>query len=106
MDANRNPKYYLPPSSHIVEDFLGEPDWRTHWSKARLTASKFGVFILERYKKRMKALGFLYEELPQLEIRTGKNIPLYHLAFFSTNPLALKFWKETRKSSDHQGRLF
>ncbi len=31
-----------------------------------------------------------------------KNLPLYHLAFFSRNELGRKFWKEARKYSDDQ----
>ena len=37
---------------------------------------------------------------------TDKNLPLYHLAFFSRHPLGQKLWREAVKSSNPQRDLF
>lgn len=108
MDANRNPKYYLKPQNKTVEEYLDDPRWRVKWSKDRQPGSKFGLFILERFKDKMASLNFMFEDLQKLvEVRSSaRNLPLYHLPFYSRSELALKFWTTTKKYSDHQGQLF
>jgi hypothetical protein len=56
----------------------------------------------------MARLGLRYEGLETMKLMrsTEKNLPLYHLAFFSRSELAMKLWREARKSSDAQRKLF
>lgn len=108
MDANRNPEVYRDPGNKIVDDYLGINDWRDSWKQRKDPAEKFGVFVLDNYRAQMKKLGFEYEGLDDIvEVRSDqKNLPLYHLAFFSRHPLGHNFWKKAKKSSDPQMRLF
>jgi hypothetical protein len=55
----------------------------------------------------MKRLGFKYDGLADMKLMRGaKNVPLYHLAFFSRHDLGMKLWREAVKSSDPQRNLF
>jgi three-Cys-motif partner protein len=105
MDGNRNEKAYAAPGNSTVADFLGNPDWRTAWSQAR---GEFGNFIVDQFGRSMKKLGFIYDgpgdEVPIL--LPGKNVKLYHLAFYSKNELAMKLWRQARKYSDPQMDFF
>jgi len=53
-------------------------------------------------------IGFIYEgageEVPIYLPR--KNVKLYHLAFYSKSPLAMKFWREAKRNTDSQLALF
>lgn len=56
----------------------------------------------------MRTMGYIYsgtEETVQIR-STEKNLPLYHLAFFSRHKLGEKFWKEAKKYSNDQLGLF
>lgn len=105
MDAHRNERYYLDEGSSTVADFLGNPGWREAWSKA---GGEFGRFIVDQFGLSMKGLGFIYEGLGNevLVHLTGKNVKLYHLAFYSKSELGMKFWRQARKYSDVQMNLF
>jgi three-Cys-motif partner protein len=108
MDINRNERVYAPASSDCLDKYLGTDTWRNKWS-LRTRERKFGLFIAEELCLQMKELGYIYEGLEDLELvrmETGKNLPLYHLAFFSRNPLGLKFWRKTMKSTEAQQTLW
>jgi three-Cys-motif partner protein len=105
MDAHRNEGAYMSSGNTTVEEFLGDPDWRT---KRAASAGDFGAFIVDQFGQAMKRLGFIYngpgEEVPIY--LPGKNFKLYHLAFYSKNELGMKFWRAARKGSDDQLGLF
>lgn len=105
MDAHRNEKAYLAEANPTVGEFLGNPDWRRSWSEVR---GEFGNFVVDQFGRSMNKLGFIYNG-PGEEVAIHlpvKNVKLYHLAFYSKNPLAMKFWKQARKYSDEQMDLF
>lgn len=108
MDANRNPEVYRDPANKTVDEYLGIRGWRRAWGERKDPVEKFGVFVLEKYREQMKTLQFEYEGLDDIvEVRSDqKNLPLYHLAFFSRHSLGHDFWKKAKKSSDPQMRLF
>lgn len=108
MDANRNVSYYISPSNTNVDRFLGTPKWREAWKKAELEKRSFGHYVTEFFDKQMKTLGYIYSGIEEtVQIRsTEKNLPLYHLAFFSRHKLGEKFWKEAKKYSNDQLGLF
>ena len=56
----------------------------------------------------MLKLKYNYSGLSDMkQIRSqDKNLPLYHLAFFSRSQLGNKFWKEAKKYSNDQLDLF
>src|SRR5205823_4212656 len=108
MDANRNPEVYKSPDNKTVDEYLGVKDWRKAWEQRKAPWEKFGVFVLDQFRGQMETLEFKYEGLDDIvEVRSDqKNLPLYHLAFFSRHPLGHDFWKKAKKSSDPQKRLF
>jgi three-Cys-motif partner protein len=105
MDAHRNEDAYSAPGNTTVEEFLGDPDWRS--ARAR-TPGDFGAFIVDQFGIAMRRLGFIYDG-PGEEVSISlpvKNFKLYHLAFFSKSELVMKFWRTARKGSDEQLGLF
>lgn len=105
MDAHRNEASYVASSSTAVQDFLGNPDWRSAWSATR---GEFGNFVVDQFGQSMKRLGFLYDR-PGDEVLIHlprKNVKLYHLAFYSRSDLGMKFWRQARKGTDPQMELF
>jgi len=107
MDAHRNLSYYIEPSSTMIEDFTGVTDWRQEWKAAESRGQEFGLFVADLFGSQMKALKYIYNGLPDMmPVRsTDKNLPLYHLAFFSRHEKGAAFWKEAKKYSDDQLRL-
>lgn len=104
MDANRNISYYIAESNTAVADFTGASQWRDDWRSEETKWENFGFFFADFFGRQMRALNYFYEGLADMvHVRsTEKNLPLYHLAFFSRNELGMKFWKEARKYSDDQ----
>ena len=104
MDANRNISYYIVESNTAVEDFTGASQWRDEWRLEGARWENFGLFFADLFGRQMRALNYFYEGLADMVYvrSTEKNLPLYHLAFFSRNELGKKFWKEAKKYSDDQ----
>lgn len=104
MDANRNLTRYLEPQNETVEQFLGMPDWRREWERVKLTGESLAIFILDQFGRRMADLDYLHlgKQEAILVRSTEKNLPLYHLAFFSRKKLGQQFWKEAKKYSQDQ----
>ena len=104
MDANRNEQNYLRYGSKTLENFLGNPDWRSRWGTEKVSGKSFEHFVVEEFGRSMQALGYIDPGLKEaLMIRSDeKNLPLYRLALYSKHQLGSKFWKETKKYSDPQ----
>ena len=87
MDANRNISYYIDESNTAVEDFTGASQWRDEWRLEGAKWENFGLFFADLFGRQMRTLTYFYEGLADMvHIRsTEKNLPLYHLAFFSRN---------------------
>ena len=96
MDARRNEDFYSQPDNSRVDEFLGVPDWRDRWSAARAKGMPFQCFLAQEYASRMETLGYKKVPLAKMkEVRSHeKNLPLYHLAFFSRHDLGYKLWNE------------
>lgn len=108
MDANRNEKSFTPESSHVVQDFLGDANWRSAWAAAKSRKQSFGDFIADRFIQQMCNLDYLQQELRETyRMRsTEKNLPLYRLALLSRHKLGSKFFKESKKYSTDQRSMF
>lgn len=108
MDANRNCERYLEPDNGILDRFLGDREWRDAWFERAEPKERFGSFVADQFGQRMKRLGFLYDGSVDMKLirSTDKNLPLYHLAFFSRKELGMNLWREAMKSSDLQRKLF
>ncbi|HEU0143949.1 MAG TPA: three-Cys-motif partner protein TcmP [Nitrososphaera sp.] len=105
MDANRNISRYINPTNRTVDLFLGTSEWRDEWKQAKSQGESFGHYITRRFSQEMEVIGYPYSRIEETKhIRsTDKNLPLYHLAFFSRNELGQKFWEQARKYSQEQG---
>lgn len=103
MDANRNAANYADPKNRKIDEFLGLSDWRVRWFQQAGKLS-FPQFLAEEYAKQMETLGYLLVPFYKMkQIRSDvKNLPLYHLALFSRNDLAYKYWDEVLRYSTAQ----
>ncbi len=108
MDANRNLKLFVKPDNHVVEDFTGDPNWRSAWGAARSRNQTFGDFVADHFIHQMTGLGYLLQPLPETHRMrsTEKNLPLYRLALLSRHTLGAKFFKESKKYSTDQKSIF
>jgi hypothetical protein len=108
MDANRNKQLYVEGEATSLDGFLGDGKWREAWANRTDKRAAFGRFVVDQFSVRMGQLGFKYTALDDVELvrSTERNLPLYHLAFFSRHDLGVKFWKQARKSTKKQQSLF
>jgi three-Cys-motif partner protein len=104
VDANRNVERYVSDESEVIDQFLGDRDWRDRWAVQIRQGNSFVPFLADEYSTRMRSLGYLPMALEDMvKVRTSeKRLPLYYLAFYSRHPLGLQFWKEVRKYSTDQ----
>lgn len=103
MDANRNERHYVHPRNKTLENFVGNPDWRTRWDKEKASGKSFEHFVVEEFGRSMRRLGYIDPGLTEaILIRGEKNLPLYRLALYSKHKLGPKFWREAKKYSDPQ----
>jgi three-Cys-motif partner protein len=107
VDAHRNVRHYTSASNHKIDDFLGLPDWRGKWKLEEKKGTPFARFVAETFSKQMESIGHLPVPFHRMKlIRSDTNSPLYHLALFSKNDLAYKYWEEVLKYSTDQQSLF
>ncbi len=108
MDANRNVQHYLDSANQKIDEFLGLPDWRERWTEQVLNRRvSFPQFLAQTYGEQMASLNYLPVAFHQMKaIRSDvKNLPLYHLALFSRNKLAYKYWGDVLKYGTSQMSL-
>jgi three-Cys-motif partner protein len=108
MDANRFQALYVRETDPTLDLFLGDPRWRGEWKVARSRRVDFRRFLAQQFADRMAAIGYLPTGLEKMkEVRsTEKNLPLYHLAFFSKHPRGYGFWNQVLKYGTDQLPLF
>ncbi len=108
MDANRFQSLYVKESSRVIDEFLGDSSWRSKWATVRDHGVDFRVFLARAFASRMVDLGYLPAGLERMkEVRSDeKNLPLYHLAFFSKHVRGYQFWDQVLKYGTDQLTLF
>jgi hypothetical protein len=108
MDANRFRSLYIRAKDPSIDDFLGNQSWRPKWDQAQLEKVDFRVFLAKEFASRMVELGYLPAGLDRMkEVRSDeKNLPLYHLAFFSKHHRGYQFWDQVLKYGTDQLSLF
>jgi len=108
MDAKRNEAIYVDEKNQRINQFLGLPDWRSRWESVKKKGKDFRRFLAEEFAKQMINLQYREESLTtMIEMRSDdKNLPLYHLAFFSRHKKGYQFWNEVRKYATRQPSLF
>ena len=99
MDGVRNVSTYVENNNRRLDEFLGNNEWRSLWSDAQKRGLSIQRFLAEQFAEGMISLGFKRESLStMIEIRSDdKNLPLYHLAFFSRSDKGYEFWKKIQK---------
>lgn len=108
MDAKRNWLNYLKPNNNTVDLFVGCPEWRAEWERKAKEGIKFGRFLVTKFGQQMQKLNFKVPEpadIVRVKIK-DKNVPLYHLIFYSRNDLGIKFWKNAVRGTSKQYNLF
>jgi three-Cys-motif partner protein len=103
MDANRNVPHYFREDNKTLDNFVGTPTWRTEWQHAIARGENFDRFLTNFYASRMNSLKYQERASEQtILIRsTGRNLPLYRLAF-SRHKLGERIWNEAKKYADPQ----
>jgi len=104
MDGRRNVKHYIKETNIKVDRFLGLNDWRKRWCEFSQVDNNFQRFLADEFEKQMISLGYhKHKKANTRHITTSdKNLPLYHLAFFSRNSLGYSYWDECLKYSSNQ----
>ena len=67
--------------------------------------NSFPRYLTSEFENQMMSIGYKFfpEVTPKKEIRSKeKNLPLYHLAFFSKSEKGIEFWKKGLKYSSDQ----
>lgn len=107
MDAHRFQTIYAHEDNPTVDAFLGDSSWRERWEKAASRGVEFRRFLAEEFAKQMESLGCLSTGRETMkEIRSDeKNLPLYHIAFFSRHDRGYTFWRQVLKYSTPQMML-
>jgi three-Cys-motif partner protein len=107
-DGNRNEQSYTREGNRKIELLLGNRNWRTEWEQQKQGDDSFPRFIVSSFEKRMRSIGYLLpdQEIPLKEVRSAKrNLPLYHLTFYSKDETGFDFWKKAMKYSSTQTSL-
>jgi three-Cys-motif partner protein len=101
-DVRRNEEIYVNEESSNLDKFLGYSKWRDNWSEEKGNM-KFTEFFLREYINNIVKLGYI-KQTPSdfIEVRTEKNLLLYHLAFFSKHKRGYEFWRKVKKYSSSQ----
>jgi three-Cys-motif partner protein len=108
MDLNRNADHYEKEENDKIELFLAQKEWRNRWNLVKAKDDSLPRFIAQEFEKQMLSIGYLKSTKKNtVEVRsTEKNLPLYHLAFFSKHKRGYDFWNKGVVYSDEQGDLF
>jgi three-Cys-motif partner protein len=107
MDARRNLKNYLSPSSKKIDLLLGSASWRDRWERFSSQDNSFQRFLAHEFEVKMLTLGYKKHSkgnTKHISTRDG-TLPLYHLAFFSRHPRGYAFWDECLKYGSPQGQF-
>ncbi len=99
MDGKRNINLYIKENNNRIDNFLGLPDWRERWIIEEKNGTNLVTFLANEFTNKMKSLNYSrYTINNYISIRSDeKNLPLYHLMFFSKHPTGYKFWEKVRK---------
>lgn len=95
-----------PPLTKI-DLFFGDTGWREIYRKnQRREVTWLHRALLDYYKQKLSAFGYLYDPLPEPVFTNAKDAPLYRLLFVCKHPLGNKFWADvTRNLPSGQLRL-
>lgn len=103
-DANRAYRRYVMEDAVKVDQFLGSSTWRDRWRIAEADAILFPKFLASEFAVSMETLGYLPTPIHKMKRVSSdeKNLPLYYVALFSRDKLALDFWDDALKYGTDQ----
>jgi len=101
MDANRNFFNYLKDNNSKISNYLDDPSWRDDFISGDLKAEEFVLYLAEKYKDKMKSIGYLEPRRNKIQIPI-KNVPLYYLEFYSKNSRGNDFYEKVQYYADDQ----
>ncbi|MBM2816542.1 MAG: hypothetical protein HW421_3304 [Ignavibacteria bacterium] len=102
ISSIRNEHNYIKDNSSVIADLIGENNWYQNYSKSNESLS---LFIFNSLNNKFNSIQYLEpENFPQIRSNV-KNLPLYHLIFYSRHPLGKKFWNDIQKYSNSQPSL-
>jgi spore photoproduct lyase len=106
MDIKRNLSKYIKQSHGILDDYIGDENWRQLFQQDirdinLLTSTHTEKNLIGYYRRNLDRLG--YGEIKsgdEILIRSSqKNLPLYYLLFASKHSLGHTFWNKISKIS-------
>jgi hypothetical protein len=83
-----------------VERFLNNKNWREDYKKVAEKQNILEYFAC-KYDENMVNLRYVKPEKKQQIRSFDKNLPLYHLAFYSKHVLGNEFWKKVLRYGNH-----
>lgn len=107
MDAQRAVHRYLNPDNRVIEEFVGDAEWRERWAAEKKAGTRFEQFIVEEFGRSMEGVNRIKPDLSNTYVmRNTVNRTLYRLALYSRTELAGKFWRQTQKYANPNLELF
>lgn len=101
----RNLKAFAKQSKSPMDNLWGGREWRDHpIAKVaigeRLTSEekrKLDQSWVRQFRDKMKGIGFRYQDEGDPCFTNEKNVPMYHLLFFSQHTAGLELWRGVKK---------
>jgi len=101
MDIKRNLSRYIRQSHSILDDYIGDKNWRKLFpqdvkSLSEMREEGIEKTLIKYYRGKLNNLGYVeVKSGDEILIRSSKrNLPLYYLLFASKSPLGYDFWRK------------
>ena len=101
----RNLHLFAKMSNSPLDEFLGGREWRDLPEMKAAAGKKLRqeeiqslkVPLVGRFRARMADIGFRHQDEHDPRLRNKKNVPMYHLLYFSKDSAGLKIWQGIKK---------
>jgi three-Cys-motif partner protein len=105
IGIRRNLRAFVTQSSSPMDALWGGPELRDlppakQAAGRRLSAAEADTLDrpwVQRFREKMTRIGFEYQDESDPCFRNIRNVPMYHLLFFSRHSAGLQIWKNTKK---------
>jgi hypothetical protein len=90
-----------------IAKLIDYPAWRDDWHSRGLRSKDLIPFLIDKFDGAMVRLGYLGETPEERKpVRVhGKGVLLYHLLFYSRDPLGKKLFQAAKTATDPQMKL-
>ncbi len=105
IGIGRNFSVFAKQATSPMDRLWGGREWRDH-PLAKLAAGKglkpeeerrLDRSWVQGFTDKMASIGFRYQDKSDPLLRNEKNVPMYHLLFFSRDSAGLKIWRGIKK---------